>query len=418
MQSRLNGSKARVRAGASVALVLIGVLSACSRDIAATYADRDAGAAGGGEHAADAAAELDGGGEPTDAAHSGRGESGEAGDSGVLPEPGSGDRPREQNTHESAAAGGPKKGNIGRPSKPLKIALLGDQGVNANARAVLQLVVDEHADALIHLGDFAYSDGKPTAWDAQFDDVLGVDFPVFAAIGNHDVKDWSGSKGFLEYLAARLERMPDAHCSGDYGVNSSCTFRGLFFVLSGVGTYGTGHEAYLESALSDSDDAGFRLCIWHKNQHDMQVGAKTDEVGWDAYQICARHGVPVITGHEHSYSRSMVLTAIGDATQRHGAIGDPEHLTLEPGRTFVTVAGLGGQSMRTRTADHVSDSWWATIYARDYQLRNGVMEGTAPSIQYGALFLELGIDGDPKRARGYFKTTGGEVRDTFTLTSR
>jgi hypothetical protein len=300
---------------------------------------------------------------------------------------------------------------------PLKIALLGDQGVRADARAVLQLIVDEHADALIHLGDFVYSDGTPSDWDAQFDEVLGRDFPVFAAIGNHDVNKWEGALGFLDHLRARLDRIPDAHCTGDYGVNAGCSFRGVFFVLSGVGTYGTGHEAYLDSALSQSD-APFRMCIWHKNQHDMQVGNKEDEVGWEAYQICARHGVPVITGHEHSYSRSQVLTAIGDSTQGHGALGGFEELQLEPGRTFVTVAGLGGQSARTRTRDHESDTWWASIYARDYQMRNGVVEGTSPDVQYGALFLEIGIDGDASRARGYFKTTGGEVRDEFTLNSR
>jgi hypothetical protein len=303
------------------------------------------------------------------------------------------------------------------PKPPLRVALLGDQGVKVEARAVLQLIVAEQADALIHLGDFAYRGATPSDWAAQLDEVLGPDFPVFAVIGNHDVPDWEGALGFLEHLRVRLGRIRDAECSGDYGVNASCTFRGLFFVLSGVGTYGTGHEAYLDSALASSD-APFRLCIWHKNQHDMQAGAKPDEVGWQAYKICARHGVPVITGHEHSYARSRMLTAIGDRASGHGAVGDFDQLRIEPGRTFVTVAGLGGQSMRARTSDHTSDTWWASIYARDYQMRNGELEGDAHDIQFGALFLDIGIDGDPSRARGYFKTTDGEVRDEFVLQPR
>src|SRR5215510_10669190 len=61
------------------------------------------------------------------------------------------------------------------PKQPvLKIALLGDQGVRDDARAVLQLIVDERADALIHLGDFAYLDADPKGWDAQLSDVLGA----------------------------------------------------------------------------------------------------------------------------------------------------------------------------------------------------------------------------------------------------
>lgn len=215
-------------------------------------------------------------------------------------------------------------------------------------------------------------------------------------------------------MLARLARVPDAECSGEYGVDTLCRFRGLTFVLSGVGTYGTDHEAFLDSALAGSD-AIFRLCIWHKNQHDMQVGAKTDEVGWPAYQICARHGVPVITGHEHSYARTRALAAIGDRGQEHGPLGVPERLELAPGRTFVVVAGLGGRSARSRTVDHATDTWWASIYAQDYQLQNGTLEGTETTIAYGALFIEFNVAAEPHTARGYFKTVDGVTHDSFTF---
>ena len=298
---------------------------------------------------------------------------------------------------------------------PLKLAFLGDQGIGADAQAVLELVLDEGAEALIQLGDFAYLDGSPRAWDAQLSKVLGEDFPVFAVVGNHDTARWSGTSGFQALLQARLERVPGARCQGDYGVNASCTFRGaVSFVLSGVGTLGSGHEAYLDAALSRRSTP-FRLCLWHKNQHDMQVGSKTDEVGWEAYRICARHGVPIITAHEHSYARTFTLDAVGDTERAHGVVGAPDTLELMPGRTAVAVAGLGGQSRRSLTPDHSADSWWASIYAGDCQLRNGVVQDTAPSILYGALFLEIGIDGDPYAAHGYFKTTDGEVHDDFTV---
>lgn len=296
----------------------------------------------------------------------------------------------------------------------LKLAFFGDQGIGADARAVLQLVVDEGAAALIQLGDFAYNDGSPRAWEAQLSSVLGENFPVFAVVGNHDTARWTGGSGFQALLQARLERVPEAQCQGDYGVNASCTFRGVSFVLSGVGTLGSDHEAYLDAVLSQNITP-FRLCLWHKNQHDMQVGAKTDEVGWDAYRVCAEHGVPIITAHEHSYARTLALEAIGDSERTHGVVGAPDKLELMPGRTAVAVAGLGGQSRRQRTPDHSSDSWWASIYAGNFQMQNGVVQGTAASILYGALFLEIGVDGDPYAAHGYFKTTDGEVHDDFTL---
>lgn len=295
----------------------------------------------------------------------------------------------------------------------LKLAFFGDQGVNAQAQRLLELVVDEKVDALVVLGDLSYGDATPVAWEAQLNNALGEDFPVFVVVGNHDLVDWDGENGFAALTRKRLTRMPDAHCEGEYSVKAKCTFRGLSFVMSGVGTVGSEHEQYLESALLSSD-AGFRMCLWHKNQHDMQVGSKEDEVGWEAYQVCARHGVPIITGHEHSYSRTLALSAVGDSAQMHGATGDADNVELFPGRTFTIVSGLGGQSRRVRTKDHALDGWWAAVYAEGSQIKDGMVSGTEAQIQDGALFVTFNVDGDRQKARGSFKTVDGVVQDEFT----
>lgn len=306
---------------------------------------------------------------------------------------------------------------LGRPrfktDLGLKVAVFGDQGMRATSRAVLQLIKREHADLVIHLGDLSYEEGTPTDWESQVDRVLGPDFPYFATIGNHDVQSWFAPQGFAQRFAARLSRMQGAHCEGEYAINASCTYRGLHFVLSGVGTYGRGHEQFLRSALETSN-AEHNLCAWHKNQHDMQVGSKIDEVGWQAYQICAEFGAPVVTGHEHSYARSYALSAVGDRKQRHGAGGSASDLVLAPGRTFVVVSGLGGESARNFTTDHKDDSWWASIYAGTYQVMNGEVISRDAAIDFGVLFITYGADGDPARASAYFKTVGDKVTDQFS----
>src|SRR3990172_65044 len=71
------------------------------------------------------------------------------------------------------------------PPPEFTIAFLGDQGLGGDAEAVLRLIRDEGADAVMHLGDFDYHD-DPAAWDAQIDTILGPDFPYFASAGNHD----------------------------------------------------------------------------------------------------------------------------------------------------------------------------------------------------------------------------------------
>jgi hypothetical protein len=318
---------------------------------------------------------------------------------------------------QSDATSAPDAGSGARAAEhgtaAVRIAFIGDQGIGPDAAAVLELIAREHAQALIHAGDLAYDTEIPGAWNAQVDAILGPDFPYFAAIGNHDVDYWSGPDGFAATLAARLARIPDAHCTGDLGVASTCKFHGIGFVLSGVGTYGSDHEAYLDAALSGMTTA-FRLCIWHKNQHDMQVGAKTDEVGWPAYQICAAHGAAIITGHEHSYARTRTLAAIGNRTEGHGAIGLPNQIDLTPGRTAVIVTGLAGRSQRPFTQDHTQDTWWSTIYAQNYQLKNDELTSTNETIQYGALFIDF--DTNTQKAHAYFKTTDNQIQDDFFLT--
>jgi hypothetical protein len=296
--------------------------------------------------------------------------------------------------------------------KGLKVAFFGDQSLRPAAHEVLQLVVDEAADALIVLGDLVYGDESAADWDAHMREVLGDEIPYFSVIGNHDVTRWFGENGYAVLLNERLSQS-DARCEGEYGVQSSCLFRGLRFVMSGVGTYGAEHEAYLDTALQNSD-AIFRLCLWHKNQHDMQLGEKTDEVGWEAYRICARYGAPVITAHEHSYARTQLLTAIGDRAQMHGATGQMSSFELGPDRTFVVVSGLGGEGPRARSADHAEDGWWASTYALHEQQMNGAQLGSDPQIDAGALFVTFHVDGDPYKARAYFKTVSRAIYDEFT----
>ncbi len=182
--------------------------------------------------------------------------------------------------------------NVNIPSAPptvpppnFTVAFIGDQGSTSDALAVLALIKSEGADMVLHQGDFDYKD-DPDAWDQRINDVLGPDFPYFASIGNHDRHAWIG---YQRKLADRLARIPEAICTGDLGVKSSCRYRGLFFILSGVGTRGTGHESYIRAELAQSD-AIWRICSWHKNQQNMQIGGKGNETGWGVYEACREGG--------------------------------------------------------------------------------------------------------------------------------
>jgi len=100
-----------------------------------------------------------------------------------------------------------------------KIAFIGDQSLGSNAVAVLNLIKNEGASAVVHSGDFDYSDDPP-AWYTQINSVLGANFPYFASVGNHDESAFYGPGGYQSFLSARMNRL-GITWDGDLGVKSS-----------------------------------------------------------------------------------------------------------------------------------------------------------------------------------------------------
>src|SRR5215831_9592407 len=290
----------------------------------------------------------------------------------------------------------------------LKVAIIGDQGSGRNAQAVLRLIKSEGADMVLHVGDFDYTD-NPAHWDADITTILGANFPYFGLIGNHDVDRWSGPGGYQEKLRQRLGRISGVESSGELGVKSSCRYRGLFFVLSGAGTMGSGHEEYIRQQL-EADHSTWRIVGWHKNQMEMQIGGKESEVGWGPYEAARELGAIIATGHEHSYERTKTLVSMQDP-RVDPQWPDADRLRVAPGATFAVVSGLGGKSIRTQQRCLPGapmggcNGAWASIYTSNQ------------GAQYGALFLVFNVDGDPNAARGYFKNIGGQVIDRFTITA-
>lgn len=288
----------------------------------------------------------------------------------------------------------------------LRVAVIGDSNIRSDAADVLQLIEDEGADFVIHVGDFDYRD-EPADFEAHIDAVLGPDYPYFVTVGNHDVAEW---ETYQANFVDRLSRIPGATCTGDYGVNSACTYRGLSFILSGIGTTGAEHEGHIAAELADNRHT-WRICAWHKNQEAMQVGGKSDAVGWLAYETCREGGAIVVTGHEHSYSRTRTLIDMENQLV-DPAWPQPDDVMVGPGSTFVAVSGLGGASIREQqrclptTFPYGCNNEWAAISSSS-------QSGTAA----GALFLDFHVDGEPGQGRGYFKNIDGAIVDTFDITS-
>lgn len=284
-------------------------------------------------------------------------------------------------------------------SDSVTVAFFGDQGLSENARAVLRMVVDEDVDFVLHQGDLDYAH-DPDAWDAMVTEELGADFPYFASIGNHDSRRWDGPDGYQAKLLARLNRIDGATCVGDLGIRSACSYKGLFFILSGVGWVprepdNPEHIDFIREQLGASD-ATWEICSWHMNQTEMQVGAKRNDVGWGPYRACREAGAIIVSGHEHSYSRTHLM----DSFEYQIVASTSSTLAIDEGRSFVAVIGTGGQEVRPQLRE---GDWWASIYTSS-------QEALA-----GALFCTFEDNMPTSSARCYFKNIAGEIIDQFSL---
>ncbi|MFQ6026838.1 MAG: phytase, partial [Dehalococcoidia bacterium] len=300
------------------------------------------------------------------------------------------------------------------PPPDFKVAFIGDQGIFPTSQAVLQLIQNEGAQMVLHMDDLGYGgssgseyDGQAAQeWEDQINGILGNDFPYFATAGNHDVGNWDVYEPLLN---ARLGRVNGATCDGQIGVMAACRYQGLFFLLTAPNEIGSGHDVFLRDQLAQ-DNSVWSICAWHKTMREMQVGGKPDEVNWAVYEECRQGGAMIATAHEHSYSRTKTLSSTINQTV-HPDWPDPDNLLVAPDATFVFVSDLGGDSIRDQsrclpfTYTYGCNGEWASIYTSNQ------------SANYGALFITFHVDGQPDKARGYFKNIDGVVVDTFDITS-
>lgn len=278
----------------------------------------------------------------------------------------------------------------------LKIGFIGDTHSDTNFTNVLNLVKSEGASALVVEGDMSYAADPPAWWNA-LESVLGTSYPVFIARGNHDDSSWSG---YLPKAASHLggaTREAGAHDS-----NYKTTYKGLVIATIKKGDSGSNITPFLQG-----DPHIWKICNWHQNQQAMQIGGKGDEMGWDVYETCRQQGAIIETGHEHSYERTKTLTSMAAQTVDSSCAG-ASALCVGPGRTFVTVTGLGGNSVRDQTRclpstpPYGCNGEWAFVYTNQQ------------SATYGAQFITFNA-GAPNRATGYFKNINGVTVDTFTI---
>jgi hypothetical protein len=235
--------------------------------------------------------------------------------------------------------------------------------------------------------------------------VVNDDFPIVGAIGNHDELQWSGYQSMFarRFAASGLNQT----CYGVVGVHTVCNYKGLTIVSSGIGTAQSNQSAGVEFASSafqalGSSFHGWRICSWHKNQRLFQIGGKSDEVGYEIYDLCRQNAAVISTGHEHSYCRTKTMTSFATQT-----FVEPVNntVTVSAGTTVSWVSGVSGQQVRTQDATLAANPWWASALSAS----------SAPALKSGALICKFNYNGQVDLAYCYFKQVDGVVREEFFI---
>ena len=224
---------------------------------------------------------------------------------------------------------------------------------------MLQLVSERGADLLSLQGDFGYDRGAAGRWIENLEAAFEPEFPVLGVVGNHENFEWPI---YHRWLVDRAGANEELSCEGMLGVKAICSFRGITIAQIAPGVHEVGgvspdddYARYLERELTGSPNR-WRICSWHKNQRNMQLGGKTDEAGWGVYEACRRAGGFAATGHEHSYSRTYLMSDFRDREVVHRR----STLEIGQGQSFAFVSGLGGRGIREQR--HGGD-WWASTYS-------------------------------------------------------
>ncbi len=294
---------------------------------------------------------------------------------------------------------------VGRPSTcttTVKIAFFGDMDSNTNTRAVLNLVKNEGAEALVLLGDLNYQD-DPNWMINEINAALGSNYPVFYILGDHenliDLQNKKYAPGlewptydadFTRRLAANPTLMD---CTGVIASNALCHFKGIALGISGVLVDPANlqnYDTYIRNNLGP-DASAWKICAFHRSDWEQSDVQK-------AVEECRKAGAIIMNGHDHAYGRTHVL----DSFVTFNIAGTSNPTPIGQGKTLAVISGLGGQGR----GDIPLLNTRPTVFA--------VHATLSDNSNYGALFCEFN-KGTKDKASCYFKDITGRIWDQFDI---
>lgn len=292
-------------------------------------------------------------------------------------------------------------------TKEVKIVFTGDMDERDDeTHALWEMIWDEKVDAVVLQGDLSYSDdpGKAISLiDAQLNN---SSIPIFGAIGHHeDLLDLQNNKYspgrewpiYKKSFLARVANNPKAACSGDYGINSICTYDNISVALSGVSVQGSNHANYIRANFSSTDD-GWKICAFHNSDwRDNETRSVMEE--------CRKQGALVMVAHDHSYGRTHVLNSFASLD----VVDKTSPYTIDKGKTLMAITGLGGEGR----SDLLANQDYTVFNTADSPFASTWLNKDRATA--GALFCTFNKGGVVNKASCAFKSIAGKTIDSFEI---
>jgi uncharacterized protein (TIGR03437 family) len=279
------------------------------------------------------------------------------------------------------------------PTGHFRFLVFGDSGLNSPAQqSVLNQMLTETPDLVLHVGDIAYDSGTYDEFGANYFDYyfsMMWHVPFFPVPGNHEYYTDAGAPYFsLHFPPTNTVPPIDAghYYSFDWG---DAHFVSLDANLLDVSFNSSSQLAWLDQDLS-ATNAKWRIAYWHQVPYAIahHIDDPIDIAARQLFNpILERHGVQlVIGGHEHIYARTKILH--GDAPVTNG-----------PGTLYLTTGGGGGPL---------------------HELAVQPWLDSCPALSQGRCMLAayhyLAIDVDSGSIKVHAIGTDGKELDTATLT--
>jgi hypothetical protein len=310
-------------------------------------------------------------------------------------------------------------------AKPTRVWVLGDAGTGSSSQIAVRDAYYTYTgargtDLWLTLGDNAYQNGTDGEYQSRMYDVYGSvlrNAPLYPTLGNHDGRSASSATQTGPYYdmftlpksaeAGGVASNTEAYYSFDYG-NIHFVCLNSYDVSRAVnGPMLTWLASDLAANTKDWLIVFFHHPPYSKGGHNSDTESYMIDMRQNALPILESYGVDlVLTGHSHSYERSMLIDGHYGLS---GTFGPSMILDDGDGQE-----GGSGPYLKSAAGPVVHEGAVYAVAGASGQITGGALNHPAMYTSLNVLgSMVLDVDG-PRLDAAYLDSTG-VVRDTFTI---